>query len=119
MSADFSFSKTVPSDNTPFDKGWGCKWDALEPIIEDVDNGIKITYITPWNYPYKWIRKVAKLYPNLKYTLYWADEDYPSSGEISIYDDVLDEKYYKHGDPDAITFVNRYFRFLADRQLEE
>tara|TARA_Y100001963_G_scaffold131404_1_gene188720 strand:+ start:2223 stop:2696 length:474 start_codon:yes stop_codon:yes gene_type:complete len=50
---------------------WGTKWDAYDTGEWEGDT---ITFFSAWSPPIEWLREVAKKYPDLAFTLDYADE---------------------------------------------
>ena len=52
---------------------WGTKWDVSchETYIED--DYMEFSFNSAWNPPIPWIKKVAKLFPRLKFSLKYDD----------------------------------------------
>lgn len=63
-------------------KYWGTKWNAVTDMISikyihesDQDMQCEITFNTAWCAPTPIFDKYAELFPELKFEIYWADED--------------------------------------------
>lgn len=54
---------------------WGTKWNSGEPQV----NGNIITFETAWSTPVPIIEKLSITYPNLEFTVKYADEDIGSN----------------------------------------
>jgi hypothetical protein len=69
-------------------KNWGTKWNAYDQSIgefEETNSGfgtITIIFDTAWSTPYPVIVKLAKMFPNIRMELRWADEDLGSNTGI-------------------------------------
>ena len=51
---------------------WGTKWDACDVVIAEAKTSTTISFQTPWGPPEPVIRKLAELFPQLKFTLsFW------------------------------------------------
>jgi hypothetical protein len=123
----FSFATTVPpppntvshqsiDDSKWFVDHWGTKWDAYEVETPSVSQKprqnktvMSIRFLTAWSPPRQWLKTVSEMYPSLEFSLYWADEDYPSSGEIETEGSYFLENWYKHENFLAPLFVKKYF----------
>lgn len=83
----FSFNQTVPmpqqirldmisgTNSDWYDwslDNWGVKWDAihLDLAINQFYPLVTITFQTPWNSPYQWLKKTSTLFPLLKFKLH-------------------------------------------------
>lgn len=132
----FSFSSSVPTpqnNSKPrmslndslsdwFVDNWGTKWDAINPIIHTrKSNKIILTFNTAWSPPDKWLKHIHSKFPEIKFYLVWADEDFPSSGYICTQNDSKKIKSveFKHDDPKALEFVKTYFPEFYEINIEE
>lgn len=80
-------------------KNWGCKWGACEAYVENnggTDDYYSVTYAfdTAWGPPTEFMHKLAALYPNLSFHLFFREEGmgfegdyYWSDGECTEMDD--------------------------------
>ena len=51
-------------------KNWGCKCDAVEPIIAEEHKGFLIyQFLTPWSPPIEFVQKAARQFPTLTFVL--------------------------------------------------
>jgi len=88
---------------------WGIRFDISDDVsVEYRVRSVKIHFESPWRHPGKWLENVAKLYPELNFTLYWANE-YPKCGKIKVKNGEYIGFLYNDG-PDAIRFYGRYFK---------
>jgi hypothetical protein len=77
-SGDFSFSALVPepvydNDEQWYDwrnSNWGVKWDVSDAQVEYNADSVIVSFETPWNAPFIWLDKVAKMYPELTFCNY-------------------------------------------------
>lgn len=132
----FSFSSTIPAPqnnfkprmslNDPlsnwFVDNWGTKWDAINPIIHTrKTNKIILMFDTAWSPPDKWLKHIYLKFPEIKFYLVWADEDFPSSGYICTQNDSKKIKSveFKHDDPKALDFVKTHFPKFYAINIEE
>ena len=74
-SGDFSFSALVPEPEYENDQqwydwrntNWGVKWDCDGARVEYNGDSATISFDTPWNPPFAWLRKVSGMYPGLTF----------------------------------------------------
>ncbi len=130
---NFSFAHTIPPPSTDdnFDwytwncDNWGTKWDAYESIISynyDINPNpniiqVDITFLTAWSAPYAWLGTVSRTYPDVKFTLLWSDEDYPSCGKLIAKDGISEtesEIYGHNSGSQAIEFMEEHFPDIYD-----
>ena len=50
-------------------KNWGTKWDIDADLVSEDDDMLEYIFDSAWSPPVKWLEKVAKLYPDLKFNL--------------------------------------------------
>jgi hypothetical protein len=78
---EFSFGKTIPKpkeeeDDVWYDRNWGCKWDAGDPVVQcNDDHKIILLFETPWYPPTLWAKNVAKQF-DLKVVIKYDEPDY-------------------------------------------
>lgn len=112
----FSFANLIPLPSN-VDKywvinNWGCKWDASNISITKVTNKkYIINFTTPWGPPDKWLQFIHKKMPNVKFSLVYADEDFPTCGSIKLQKDEIIEKTYdiNTNKQYALKFTKKYF----------
>jgi len=69
---------------------WGTKWDATNTFASEhtrIDGNGKTTiysFITAWSPPEEWVKRVAKLFPTLEFTLEYNEPGIGFSGSFSI-----------------------------------
>jgi len=56
---------------------WGVKWDACEVfLLNDKPVRLLYTFMTPWDPPRLWLRKVSRKYPRLHFSMhFWTEND--------------------------------------------
>ena len=105
----FSLWNIISPDDNTFKKwneiwytwsieNWGCKWDACECDVYDIecDDGKQVTYSfnTPWGPPNEAIINISKQYEDIEFTLVYEEET-GWGGEVEIINGV-------------VTLVNQY-----------
>jgi len=66
-------------------KNWGCKWGASSSRLFKISNTvIGYDFLTPWSPPIKFLLKVSKDFPELKFYLKYKDEGNEYKGSITI-----------------------------------
>ena len=75
-------------------ENWGCKWDACECDVYDIerDDGKQVTYSfnTPWDPPNEAIINISKQYEDIEFTLVyeeetgWGGEDEIINGVVTL-----------------------------------
>lgn len=75
---------------------WGTKWNSIEPIWEG-DNFV--SFDTAWSAPEEIFVKLAEIFPDIHFTVMFADEDlgnncgtieYEGEGVSTVYEDTLE-----------------------------
>lgn len=103
-----------------FVDNWGTKWDAINPIVETHKrNKIVLIFYTAWTLPDKWLEHIFSMFPELKFNLVWADEDFPSSGYICTKNNSVESAQFNHDDPKAREFVKMHFPDFYTKCLKE
>ena len=124
---EFTFGNTVPepSDlNVDYDwynwhiEHWGTKWDAYEAniISNDLDTA-ELEFLTAWSPPDKWLDTTSHQFPTVEFTLYWVDEDFPSSGLIKAYNGLNTNESYGYS-VQAENFVEKYFPDIYELHMD-
>ena len=68
---------------------WGTKWTADCPQIYNIDGETVVSFETAWDCAYPAIRALSEKFPNLSFTISYADEDIGSNcGEYTLIDGV-------------------------------
>jgi hypothetical protein len=82
--ADFSLGETAYNNKKKYGATdwydwciwqWGCKWNSVEPVVEDEQEIVHIWFQTAWNAPNPVVDKLAELFPDVEISHLWADED--------------------------------------------
>ena len=55
---------------------WGTKWNSADASVNE---HYEFTFDTAWSTPYPVIEQLSKKFPNIKFTVYYADEDIGSN----------------------------------------
>lgn len=78
---------------------WGTKWDAIDSVVNQDENNIRIFFDTAWCPPMNWIFYINKKYPNLNLSIKFIDE---MGGLIGLYQfengQVIIEEYFNDYD---------------------
>lgn len=54
---------------------WGTKWDCYDLEVEELFvTEIRFNFSTAWSPPCEWLKKIAPMFPNLKFNLYYKEE---------------------------------------------
>ena len=64
-------------DNNWYDwsvRNWNTKWNAYD-YGKDYSKSGKLKFLTAWSAPHPVIEKLAEMFPEIKFTHEWADED--------------------------------------------
>ena len=91
------FDNLVPAPQDIKDSGddyqwcvdnWGTKWDASDTFAQEVTSvnskAMVYSFITAWSPPEEWVKRVAKLFPTLEFTLEYNEPGMGFSGSFSI-----------------------------------
>jgi Ferredoxin-like domain in Api92-like protein len=138
--SDFTFKNTVPhppeADNTDNSENswdwynwqinnWGTKWDAYETVfcMNDIDEDYaELNFQTAWSAPYEWLKSTIERFRELKFELYWLDEDYPNSGQYIASNGQFNvEEYYNSSQniEEAKEFTKKHFPDTYDMYERE
>ena len=86
---------------------WDTKWDAYgyESGI-DYSKSETLTFLTAWSAPHAVIEKLAELFPDVKFTHEWADENIGfNCGRYVYKDGKFSEMYYPESEEQSIEFA--------------
>lgn len=94
-------------------ENWGTKWNSYSAREEED----KIIFVTAWNTPIPVIQKLSEMFPDIKITLQFADEDFGyNCGEvIFVGGDIIKENCPEGGSTEAYVFASK----VQDISLEE
>lgn len=122
IEGEFSFSQTVPKPESEpetcewYEKNWGTKWGAVYPDIEiNEDTEIVIFFSTAWDPPTAWLKKVAALFPKLRFRIAWSQICGGGYGVMAAKGDMFKDVFREVG---KLEFdeegrpIGRYGRFL-------
>ena len=84
---------------------WGTKWNAYEHN-ECLDH---LEFETAWAAPHPVIKKLSEMYPNLKITHRWADEDigYNCGKRVYMNGKILSERAKAEGLPKDVAYARK------------
>ena len=93
---------------------WGTKWNAYDQsILDDNLNEVSIQFNTAWASPTPVIEALSNMFPSLKFTLTYADEDLGSNtGRLKFANGILTEQfcpeYATHEAYEIVLEINDY-----------
>jgi hypothetical protein len=102
---ELCFDKSVPLPDEEEENwynwrvyNWGTKWDLGDDTIYNSnyqDKQIEYNFCTAWSPPVSWLEKVSELYPELYFTLKYAEPGCNFAGVLEIQngEDISDQKY--------------------------
>lgn len=102
------FASTVPPEKIDFDSDdlktlWGTKWEAdnSENNVEEHGNDIVwFEFCTAWNPPIEWLKATALLFPDLEFTLCYAEPGEGFSGTAYAQGEDFQEDENDEVDPE-------------------
>jgi len=83
IKGDIAFGDSRPNWLNWNIPNWGTKWNCYD--VENViftSRSIKITFLTAWSAPDKWLEKVSDQFPNLTFRNTWKDEGGPKGVDL-------------------------------------
>lgn len=92
---------------------WGTKWNAYHHR-EQEDDATQIEFDTAWSAPHPVIQKLSMMYPDVKITHKWADEDMGNNCGIAEYIEGCGEPEYLDGTKDAYKFAAEVLGYPID-----
>ena len=101
-------------------KNWGTKWNAWDVYYDYGDKGATIAFQTAWDAPLPIYRELEKQYPDLHFSIEYADEDlgnncgWYENGEWTRADEVYEDCPRK-----AFDFACDVWGYDADEMREE
>lgn len=92
----FTMNTLVPypeDDNDWRSQNWGTKWDAIDTYEVDENNGesLRFSYSTAWSPNIIWLKAVSKMYPELKFLLYFEESGEFYGGKYMIINGITIE----------------------------
>jgi hypothetical protein len=90
-------------------RNWGIKWDVEARLVDESEDGLIYEFDSPWCPPYGWIRKIAPMFPDLSFELYYKEPGMCFQGTILAQKDLFigqEEDYFENMD-------------ISDEELEE
>lgn len=90
-------------------RNWGIQWDVEAHLVDKSDDTLIYEFDSPWCPPYGWIRKVALMFPDLSFELYYKEPGMCFQGTILAQKDLFikkEEDYFEEMD-------------MSDEELEE
>jgi hypothetical protein len=90
-------------------RNWGTHWDVDAHLIDKSEDALIYEFESPWCPPYNWIRKVALIFPDLSFELYYKEPGMCFQGVILAQKDLFikeEEDYFEKMD-------------MSDEELEE
>lgn len=84
-------------------ENWGTKWNAYQ--IYEMDNGVE--FCTAWSAPFPVIQKLSEMFPKVKITHYFADENIGfNCGKFTyIGGEVHDDSDFEEGTKESAKFA--------------
>lgn len=82
-------------------RNWGIKWDIEAQLVDESENILMYEFDSPWGPPYSWIKKVALMFPDLSFELYYKEPGMCFQGIILAQKDLFifqEEDYYEEID---------------------
>ncbi|MCL4266674.1 MAG: hypothetical protein KJ069_26010 [Anaerolineae bacterium] len=65
-------------------ENWGTKWDVVEAeVMEASDTRLTYQFLSAWTPPIKWLERVSKEMPALRFTLFFEEEVHDFCGSTT------------------------------------
>ncbi len=80
---------------------WGIKWDVEAHLIDESKNMLIYEFESPWGPPTIWLKKVAFIFPELSFELYYKEPGMCFQGTMSAKGELSidqEEDYYEESD---------------------
>ena len=90
-------------------RNWGIKWDIEAHLVDESEDALIYEFESPWGPPYGWMRKIAPMFPDLSFELYYKEPGMCFQGTIVTQKDLFinqEEDYFENID-------------MSDEELEE
>lgn len=100
-------------------ENWGTKWDAYHQSATQADNSSdgagSYTFSTAWAPPIPVIRRLATIFPDIKFKWQWADEDYGNNlGEVRFASGtLLWQRMIEEGTREAVRFARELWGYYT------
>jgi hypothetical protein len=82
-------------------RNWGIKWNIEAHLVDESENMLIYEFESPWCPPYGWIGKIAPMFPDLSFELYYKEPGMCFQGTIVAQKDLFidqEEDYYEEMD---------------------
>jgi hypothetical protein len=79
-------------------RNWGIQLDVEARLIDESEDGLIYDFESPWRSPYSWIRKIAPMFPDLSFELYYKEPGMCFQGTILAQKDLFireEEDYFE------------------------
>lgn len=99
---------------------WGTKWNAMEVEIIDSPEECSVYFDTAWNAPVPIFSALSKKFPDLIFSISYADEDIGSNcGYMNFANGIQEsEKIFEYGD-DSVAFACDVWGYDPKEYLED
>lgn len=99
---------------------WGTKWNAMEVEIIDNPEECSVYFDTAWNAPVPIFSALSKKFPDLIFSISYADEDIGSNcGYMNFANGIQEsEKIFEYGD-DSVAFACDVWGYDPKEYLED
>lgn len=87
-------------------KNWGVKWDLQATILFQDETTAVYEFDSPWGPPLTAIERLSKLYPDLKFELFYFEPGMCFGGVATVQQGRVEEEHYS-GQP-AIDWIKEY-----------
>lgn len=84
---------------------WGTKWNAFEPSLSFSENQCKVEFKTAWYSPAPIIEALSQKYPNVMFSLCYADEDIGINCGYFMYDNGELQTFREYAGKEAVFFA--------------
>ena len=120
----FSLSVPMPEDDEDWYSwnidNWGTKWEPVGSGLCWSENSLDVDFDTAWCPPYFWLKTVTALYPELYFTLKYAEGGLNFSGILCCTNgEVVQEEEGENGDYYGEKFCNKCEDYTNWDELEE
>ena len=77
---------------------WGTKWDVDAYVNYDDKESIHLDFDSAWSPPVRWLEKMSKKYPKVKFTLKYEEPGCCFMGVAKAFGGVVNDQYIEWGD---------------------